>query len=54
MKRDNSSRSPAIVSTRNAIHHGTTWCTAQPLAHSAAPKTQASAPNTSVKVNMAR
>ena len=53
-KRDSSSRSPAIVSTRKAIHHGTTSCTAKPSAQRALPASQANAPSASVKVNSAR
>ena len=54
MNRDNSSRSPAMVRIRNASHHATISCTAEPSAHAALPMAQHSAPSPSVKVNSAR
>jgi len=50
-RRDSSSRSPAMVSTRKASHQGTASYTGRPVAHSMQPWTQATAPSTSVKVN---
>jgi hypothetical protein len=56
MKRDSSSRSPAIVSTRNASHQATTSCTAAPPAHSAVPTVQqaAAAASTTTKPSRCR
>ena len=53
-KRDNSSRSPAIVRIRKASHHVTTSCTLAPVAQRALPAVQQSAPSVSVNVNSAR
>jgi hypothetical protein len=54
MKRDSSSLSPAIVSTRNDSHHPTSSCTAQPAAHSAAPTVQQPAASAITAMNSSR
>ncbi len=54
MKRDSSSRSPAIVSTRKAIHQPTTSWTAQPAAHSAVPMVQQPAASAIVSMKPSR